>query len=254
MQTFLAILGFLFNWVPKLFKKSNTVDIKDYYDNIIKLEAEIDFLKKNLDELNTSITKCKKISDKDIEYLKLSLLGDKCSIKGMNSISVGKFCESDGCQSMSVGYSAKTRLRAQIAHSSGAFATPGDAQAAEYCAFRVTSDNNWNDLFIDGSKVKLDIMKKTTLTFLIKIAAYNNTLDEGFGFYFRGALFRTGSDKLQLGYIKEEYDNKSLRGYDAKLEVDNEKKALSIKVKGLSNSLIRWNAVIQCSEVNFARM
>lgn len=252
MSTFLAIISFLFSWIPKFFKKSDTISIKDYCNDIIKLSVDINLLKKQIEDMNIVINESKKYNER-VKEASL-VFGENCSSKGMNALSMGKFCEADGCQSLAIGTSAKARLRAQIAHSSGAFATPGDAQAAEYCAFKVTSDNNWNDLFIDGSKVKLDIIKKSTSTFLIKIAAYNNSLDEGFGFYFRGAIFRTGTDKLQLGYIKEEYDNKSLRGYDVKLEIDNEHKALVIKVKGLTNSIIRWNAVIQCSEVNFSHI
>lgn len=180
--------------------------------------------------------------------------GHKCVSKGHDSIAMGKFCQAEGGQSLAIGYSAKTRIKAQFSHSSGAFAAPGDTQAAEYCLFRVTNDSNFNELFVDGSKLKLDIPKKSTMTFLIKISAYNNTLDEGFGYYFRGAVFRNSKDILQLGYLKEEYDNKNCRGYDATLEIDRENKALVIKVKGMNNSLIRWNAVVQCSEVNFAQM
>jgi len=249
-----------------IFPTTGTNESKCVYSETAKYNYE---LEKQVKELRTYITGQKSVIEsliQEVDLIKnnktITTKNDKivsvitnskeCKTSGENSTAIGKLCTADGAQSLALGRSSKTKYIGQIAHSSMAYSKAGDAQGNIFTAGILTSDDKLTELFLDGVKTRLIVQPNTTMTFNILVAAHTNK-HNGAGYNYMGTVCRDNKNNIQVlpGFKEKQFEQEELKPCDVKLEIDNKTYSVSIKVKGLKATNIRWFAVIQCVEVNF---
>lgn len=152
------------------------------------------------------------------------------------------------------GYRAKTTRFAELAHAAGYFGSVGDAQHSTLIARRSTTNNTANQiLYLDETSYLLTLPAKTTLTFSIKLSAYNDTDSTAAGWIFRGAIKRDGANNTSIvgSIIEENWKDSAMTNTSASVVADDTNESLNIIVTGLTGKNIRWVAVIDTSQVSY---
>jgi len=156
--------------------------------------------------------------------------------------------------SVSGGWYAKATKYGEVAHAAGRFAAAGDAQHTVLVARDSTTDATANQvLFLNGSSERLTIPAETTWMFTIKLAAHNDTDNDGGWWFFRGGIRRDASNNTSLiGTVFEEYSKDSnISSATASVVADDTNEALEIRVTGVASKDIRWVAVVDISQVSW---
>jgi hypothetical protein len=152
------------------------------------------------------------------------------------------------------GVLAKATKYGEVSHAAGYFGAHGDAQHTVLVARDSTTDATANQvLFLDGSFQRLTIPAETTWMFTIKLAAHNDTDNDGGWWFFRGGIRRDASNNTSLiGTVFEEYSKDSnISSATASVVADDTNEALEIRVTGVAGKNIRWVAVVDISQVSW---
>jgi hypothetical protein len=145
------------------------------------------------------------------------------------------------------GRQAKARLRGQLAHASGMFTNPGDAQASTYVLRNRTTNATATELFLDGSGERLTVDPGRAMTFEVQIVARREGATEFGAYRFEGVianfngvmvLSKTGNTIFELNPT-----------WNTDIQTNNTHDALQIVVYGQNNAAIRWVATVQTAEV-----
>jgi len=152
------------------------------------------------------------------------------------------------------GVLAKATKYGEVSHAAGYFGAHGDAQHTVLVARDSTTDATANQvLFIDGSFQRLTIPAETTWMFTIKLAAHNDTDNDGGWWFFRGGIRRDAANNTSLiGTVSEESSKDSnISSATASVVADDTNEALEIRVTGVASKNIRWVAVVDISQVSW---
>ena len=152
------------------------------------------------------------------------------------------------------GKYGKSTLFGGVAHAAGRFASAGDAQHLTLVARDSTTDATANQvMFLDGLTRRLVIPAETTWMFTIKLAAHNDTNNDGGWWYFRGGIARDASGNTSLiGSVTSEYSvDSNISTATAEVVADDTNDALEIRVTGVASKNIRWLAVADISQVSW---
>ena len=152
------------------------------------------------------------------------------------------------------GLRAKATKYGEVAHAAGRFAADGDAQHTVLVARDSTTDATANQvLFLDGSSERLTIPAETTWMFTVKLAAHNDTDNDGGWWFFRGGIRRDASNNTTLiGTVLEDNSKDSnISSATASVVADDTNEALEIRVTGVASKNIRWVAVVDISQVSW---
>ena len=163
-------------------------------------------------------------------------------------------CATGTVSSIVGGQRAKATKYGEVAHAAGRFAAVGDAQHTVLVARDSTTDATANQvLFLDGSSQRLTIPAETTWMFTVKLAAHNDTDNDGGWWFFRGGIRRDASNNTSLiGTVFEEYSKDSnISSATASVVADDTNEALEIRVTGVASKNIRWVAVVDISQVSW---
>lgn len=108
-------------------------------------------------------------------------------------------------------------------------------------------------LFLNGSSARLTIPAETTWMFSIKLAAHNDTNNDGAWWTFRGGIRRDASNNTSLiGSVISEYErDTNMSTATASVVADDTNEALEIRVTGVASKDIRWVAVVDISQVSW---
>jgi hypothetical protein len=115
----------------------------------------------------------------------------------------------------------------------------------------VDGNNSFNNA--EGTNLII-VPSQTTWLFTINLSAYNLTDHTRAAFSFRGAVGRNNNNQTSLigNVISESFLDENMMDVKSKIEADAIDNSLKIKVTGLSNKTINWNASIIINEVSEA--
>ena len=155
---------------------------------------------------------------------------------------------------VSGGNRGKATRYGETSHAAGRFAADGDAQHTVLVARKSTTDATANQvMFLDNLSARLTIPAETTWMFTIKLAAHNDTNNDGGWWYFRGGIARDGAGNTSLiGSVTSEYSvDSNISTATAEVVADDTNDALEIRVTGVASKSIRWVAVADISQVSW---
>jgi hypothetical protein len=114
-----------------------------------------------------------------------------------------------------------------------------------------TTDGTVDVELLIGGSAQIILAAKSTMMFIVQLAAYNTTDNLAAGYFFRGVISSDDSSNTAIigAVAKDEWEEGAMSGCDATVDADDATNALRIKVTGLSGKTINWHAVVQCSEV-----
>jgi hypothetical protein len=156
-----------------------------------------------------------------------------------------------GSMSIALGINAYATAHGSLMHSAGSFASPGDAQAGSYLARIVTSNDSFNELFLNGASDKILLEQNTTMTFTAIIVGSSMTTNERAIFEMRGCIDRRDivlSTKL-VGSVSKILLADDSSAWDVQVKADTYTGALVFQVRGEENKTIRWVANVNTVEV-----
>jgi hypothetical protein len=157
------------------------------------------------------------------------------------------------------GRGARAISYGQVAHASGNFATPGDAQASTYVLRAATPDDQVYELFLDGTSQRIRIPHGGVMTFhMLVVATTSGTL--GFqGWELSGVVFHNGSSTVVVTGRKVRLldDSGNPATWDVNLATDNATRTLLIRATGhrigAFSTPARWVANVRTAEVIIPR-
>jgi hypothetical protein len=137
----------------------------------------------------------------------------------------------------------------EMAYASGEFQDTGDAQTSLYVMRRATtSDGVWENLYLDGSTVRLTLATGRTVTFDIVIAARSSDGESG-GYHCWGVIERVGDATTLIGSECTNWGEDDA-AWSARAQGDDANDALLVQVLG-NGETIRWVAMVRTAEVSY---
>jgi autotransporter adhesin len=182
-------------------------------------------------------------------------IGLSCQATAPYSIAIGDDCRADKDHSISLGLGTKPSNKYQKSFGSDLFSQYGDCQMSDSVLNKsvVHNNNNWYELFLDGSLERLIIPVDTVWTFVAKIVGTTQGCTKSFGFKIEGIIENDGgTTTLLASMVIMLYDADDV-SFDARARGDDTNDALVIEVQdadGAGNT-VRWVASIQTVEVTF---
>jgi len=143
------------------------------------------------------------------------------------------------------GIQARAADYGQMAYASGQFANAGDAQTSVYVVRGTTSDDEWHNLFLDGSGYRILVRSGHTMAFDILVVGRTQG-GKSNGYYINGVVENVG------GTLTEWHSVSTLREDDTGWEVNVETDAggaLHVQVNGDTGDTVRWVATVRTVEV-----
>lgn len=150
------------------------------------------------------------------------------------------------------GYEAKADKWGQMAHASGSFANPGDAQGSDYILRFVTTNASIRELFLDGTNDRLRLNNTdTTWAFEIMVVARATTGGITAGYRFEGMIERDGGSINILGTPTKTilFEDAGALSWDANVSDSNA--SLTVTVSANTADPVRWVARVRTVEVAF---
>jgi len=183
---------------------------------------------------------------------------------GSNNVATGNYSSVLGgrnCQtvyaavsSVATGYEAKATIVGQSVHSSGFFATKGDAQGSKFILRADTTDATATVLTTNNSTVSTDnqivAASDTCIMFSGTLVAMQNGAQDQGGWEIKGLLKNDGGTTTLVSSNIQTFENGN--GWVVALSADNTNNALAITCTGEASHNIRWVANIKTSEVTYA--
>lgn len=157
-----------------------------------------------------------------------------------------------GAVSVALGDGALAQAHGAVVQAGGAFSHSGDAQSGSYVMRGITSDGNFNELFLNGSSDKLLVGADTTIAFSITVVGKRTDASTESAVYeMRGAIDRatTVLSTRMIGGINKMTISEDRPIWDISVDADTFIGALRLKVKGEAGKTIRWVAHIRTVEV-----
>ena len=155
----------------------------------------------------------------------------------------------------SEGTLSEAYLNTQHVHSSGMFATIGDAQTSKF-EMRITSNTAAeSELFIDGDAetIRAIIPEGTAWAFTVTLVG-KTTTDSAVMYEARGIVIRNGADttiRPKIGAVYTTIDETDMPSCGIAVTADNTYESLKVAVTGKDGVTIRWVAGIKLVEVGF---
>jgi len=148
------------------------------------------------------------------------------------------------------GKEAKADQYGQMAHASGAFTDPGDAQASEYILRReTTSAGSWEDLYLDGLSQHLMVTNTKTMTFQALVVGRSDSGAESAGYRIEGLLIGgVGGANVAGVTVSMIYEDDAI--WDADVQGTPGGHNIRFMVRGNGEN-IRWVATVRTSEVGW---
>jgi hypothetical protein len=157
-----------------------------------------------------------------------------------------------GSRAIALGDGAISNLHGGITQSAGNFSHTGDAQTGSYIARGITTNDNFNEIFLNGTSDKLLLGTEISMAFSITfIARRTDAANEGAVYELRGGIDR-GATVLStrlIGNVNKTVISEDSPPWDVLAEADTYTGALRLKVKGENGKTIRWVAHIRTVEV-----
>ena len=184
--------------------------------------------------------------------------GASNTASGLSSVVVGGSGNTaSGEGAVAIGKSAVAAMQYQFAHASGRFAADGDAQVTEAVARIATTDQAFNEMFLDGSSARFAIVDEKLYAVTITIAARMDTGTTECAMFKRMlTIERTGGTVvLQNAAQTIGTDINPGADYNVQLTADDTNKSLKIEVKhddGVGAKNVRWVASIEAVEIAYS--
>ncbi len=145
------------------------------------------------------------------------------------------------------GLQATAPLYGQMAYASGAFASPGDAQASFFVMSEQTvTSATWEDLYLDGGSLLLTIPPTRTLTFDILLVG-RSSAGESAGYYIWGVAENVGGVTTVWATTVVLHEDDAAWNAQATGIFGNH---LAVQVMG-NGETIRWVATVRTAEVSW---
>jgi hypothetical protein len=145
------------------------------------------------------------------------------------------------------GRSARAGLYGQLAYASGGFFGDGDAQTSLYVLRRTTTSASTNELFLNGSSLRMVVPRDGVWSFDMLIVASSG--NDYAGYHLRGLIANFTGLVAVLGTPVKTLLYESDPTWDANVDEDVPNSALVIKVSGAASTTIRWVASVRTVEV-----
>ena len=179
---------------------------------------------------------------------------------GLSSVVVGGSAnEASGEGAVAMGKEAQASLPYQVAHANGEFAATGDAQITECVARIATTDQAFNEMFLDGATAssRFVVADEKLYAVTITIAARMDTGTTECAMFKRMlTIERTGGTVvLQNAAQTIGTDINPGADYNVQLTADDTNKSLKIEVKhddGVGAKNVRWVASIEAVEIAYS--
>ncbi|MBI2567734.1 MAG: DUF11 domain-containing protein [Candidatus Schekmanbacteria bacterium] len=145
------------------------------------------------------------------------------------------------------GLKAKADKYGQVAHASGAFASPGDAQTSSFVLRQTTTNGTAASMFLDGGSYRMTIPANTAWAVHAMVVASTQNANTTDGWELNGIIRNSGGattatvSGTQIGS----------QSWSAALSADDANDALVITVTGAAATTIRWVAHVTTAEVTF---
>jgi len=141
----------------------------------------------------------------------------------------------------------------QMAHASGEFSNPGDAQVSSLIARNQTTDGSATNLFLDGGNDRLTIPTDTAWMFDLRLIAAEQDMANIKKFHRTGAIVNDGGTITisSIDTIGTDQTIGSPGAWSVAVSADDTNDALDIQVTGEAGTNIRWVAEVQLQEVSY---
>ncbi|MDQ4005616.1 MAG: hypothetical protein M3135_04850 [Actinomycetota bacterium] len=150
------------------------------------------------------------------------------------------------------GVGADARLWGQLAHASGTFSGPGDAQTSEYVLRETTTDSATPvELRLDGGVISLSLDTGRRMTFEAFIVG-GTAGGETAGYTVTGLIERVGATTALVGTPTVTILGEDDSSWTVAVTADNSTDSLDIAVTGDAADVTAWVAMVQTAEVDLA--
>ena len=163
---------------------------------------------------------------------------------GVFNVASGDFATVPG------GYSADASHFGEMAHASGGFLMPGDAQGSFYVLRGTTYDDIPAELFLDGVSERLTLATDRVVTFDILVVARSTSGDSA-GYNVQGVVENWGGATAFVGVPVVTTLGEIDAAWDVAVVADDANDALVILVTGAAAEETRWVATVRTAEVSW---
>jgi len=145
------------------------------------------------------------------------------------------------------GVQARARNFGQMAYASGEFASEGDAQTSIYVVRGITSDDDWHNLFLDGSGQRITVIGNHSMAFDILVVGCTQAGKTN-GYRITGVVENVSGTLAQWHSVSTLHEDDS--GWGVQVAVDAGG-ALHVQVNGDTGDTVRWVAAVRAVEVGW---
>ncbi len=188
-------------------------------------------------------------------------LGSGTQASGAQSFAMGYISKAEAENSTALGFRSRTRIKGQLAVTSGYFGAAGDTQASIYVLRSDTTDATSEALTADNSTPSTNnqiiLLNNQAYSFSGTIIAREDATDgsDYASWEIKGALLRdanAASTVLGNGIQNKLYATTGASAWSIALTADTTNGGLKIEVTGAASTNIRWVATVHTSEVTYA--
>jgi hypothetical protein len=172
--------------------------------------------------------------------------------KGLSSVIGGGESNvvTESYSSIPGGLQAKASNYGQMAHASGNFAKPGDAQTSVYICRGSTADATPTELFLDGVSQRMAMPTNSTWTFDILVTA-RDTNGTSAGYQLLGTARNVNGITTMAAAPKQNILVEDIAFWDAMMIAHATNNTFGVRVTGAAATSIRWVATVRTSEVMY---
>jgi hypothetical protein len=147
------------------------------------------------------------------------------------------------------GLQARARNYGQMAHASGQFAAPGDAQTSVYVVRGTTTNATQTDLYLDGISQRIGVPTNSSWAFDILVIARSTNTTTG-AYQIRGAIENNGGTVVIVGATTMQTIVTEVGPWTVNAYADDVTDSLVVKATGSAGNLVRWVATVRTTEVS----
>ena len=176
--------------------------------------------------------------------------GDKSVVVG------GGNNTASGAYSVAQGYRSVASLHGQSAHAAGRFSADGDAQSTRAILRRNTTNATSTELTLDGGTPtagnRLVVDDEHAYSCVVRIAARRDTGSDQALFIRQVIIERTGGTVALEGTVQTIGTDINPGSWSISITADDTNKSLKVDVTGAASTNIRWVAVVEAIEIEYA--
>lgn len=153
------------------------------------------------------------------------------------------------------GYRAMADLYGQLAHASGIFSSPGDAQASELIWRIATSNATQTEMFLDGASKRAVMFGFSSWAFHGHVIARNTTTDLSAVWEFKGGIKRSSGVVSLIGSVTTALVCDDGEGWmlvgNLVVDADSANVSLRLQVTGDATDPVEWVAHARVVQVHY---